>query len=172
MKAKLAITLIVVSFASHVYGQSKTNATVKEKLSLSTEGLAIGTKAPAISAVEWLSEVPDLTGKFVVLDFWGTSCKPCISGFAHVNELHRKYKDKAVFIAATTDESAEDIYAFDGPPVEFYSMMQKPGTWKDFNIQGIPHMIVIDPKGIVRFSGNGIDVNDKMLLDLFAKYGK
>lgn len=162
--------MAVLSISSYAHAQS--NVKAEEKKSVSVGGLQIGTKAPAIQAKEWLSEKPDTKGKFIALDFWGTSCKPCISGFAHVNELHRKHKDHIAFIAATTDESPEETYAFNSPVIEFSSMMQQPKVWQDFNIQGIPHMIIIDPKGIVRFSGNGHDVTDEMLSDLIAKYGK
>ncbi len=34
--------------------------------------------------------------------------------------------------------------------IEFYSGLWK--SWDAYNIQGIPHMIIVDPKGIVRFS--------------------
>ncbi|WP_083801735.1 TlpA disulfide reductase family protein [Pedobacter sp. BAL39] len=148
MKIILLLSLAMFSLTSYVHAQSN----VAPEKSISLGGLQIGTKAPDLQAKEWLSEKPDTKGKFVALDFWGTSCKPCISGFAHVNELHRKHKDQIAFIAATTDEAPEETYAFNSPVIEFSSMMQKPKVWKDFNIQGIPHMIIIDPKGIVRFS--------------------
>ncbi|WP_442591236.1 TlpA family protein disulfide reductase [Pedobacter sp. AW31-3R] len=170
MKTKILLSLAVFSLTSYVHAQSKLKKEAEKSVSIG--GLQIGTKAPGIQAEEWLSEKPDMKGKFIALDFWGTSCKPCISGFPHVNELHRQYKDQIAFIAATTDESPEETYAFNGPVVEFSSIMQKPKVWKDFNIQGIPHMIIIDPKGIVRFSGNGHDVTDQMLNDMIAKYGK
>ena len=115
-------------------------------------GLPVGTKAPELKVDEWLSETPDMTGKFIALDFWGTHCKPCIAGFAHINELHRRYQDKIVFIATTLQALAgtpEDVYTFEGgAPVEFYSMLKK--SWDEYNVQGIPYMVVIDPKGTVR----------------------
>ncbi len=41
----------------------------KEKVSTSF-GLPVGTRAPELKVEEWLSETPDLNGKFVALDFW------------------------------------------------------------------------------------------------------
>lgn len=170
MNVRILLTLVAVSLASYVHAQSKVSTEAKK--SFSTDGLQIGTKAPAIQAKEWLSEIPDMKGKFVALDFWGPTCKPCIAGFAHVNELHRKYKEKVAFIATTTDELPEEKYAFNYPTIEFSSMMQKSTVWKDFKVNGIPHMVIIDPKGIVRFSGNGYDVTMEMLDNMIAKYGK
>jgi thiol-disulfide isomerase/thioredoxin len=146
---------------------------VKKKASVVLGGLSVGTKAPEFKADEWLSETPDMKGRFVALDFWGTHCKPCIAGFAHINELHRKFKDKIVFIATTEQARPgvpEDVYTFQGgAPIEFYSMLKK--SFDAYNVQGIPYMVVVDPTGIVRFSGNGHDLDEQTLLDLFAKYG-
>ncbi len=143
-----------------------------EKASLTLGGLPVGTKAPELKVEEWLSEVPDLKGKFVALDFWGPYCKPCIAGFPHINELHHKFKDKVVFIASTTNESPGDVYTFEaGTPIEFYSMMLKSKSLSDdYKIYGIPHMILVDPNGIVRFNGNGFNLTEAMLNDIITKY--
>ena len=50
-------------------------------------------------------------------------------------------------------------------------MMQKPKAWDDYKIYGIPHMILVDPKGIVRFNGNGFNLTEAMLNDIITKYG-
>lgn len=129
-----------------------------------------GSQAPELKVKEWFSEKPDLKGKFIALDFWSVTCKPCIAGFAHVNELHRKYKDKVVFIATSTDKNPESVYVFDsGPTIEFYSML--PQDKEIYKIKYIPYMILIDPKGIVRFSGNGFDLTESKLDEIIEKYG-
>jgi thiol-disulfide isomerase/thioredoxin len=172
MNAKVLISIVILLSAGASYGQEQAGSSPVKPKSLVLGGVNVGTKAPPLKVVEWLSEVPDMKGKFVALDFWGTSCKPCISGFPHVSELQKRFKDKIVFIAATTNEGIEDTYTFDGSSkIEFYSVIQPASNWVDFNIQGIPYMVVIDPKGIVRFSGNGYDLTGDMLLDIFSKYG-
>lgn len=179
MKLKFMMTLAIFLVAGYVHGQSKKTAIKKRKAATVAKApkqqlqLSIGMKAPALKVDEWLSEVPDIKGKFVALDFWGPSCKPCIAGFPHVNELNRKYKDHVVFIAATTDESPGEVYTFEaGVPIEFYSMIQKAKVWNDdYKIVGIPNMILIDPKGIVRYNGNGFELSEAMLKDIIAKYG-
>lgn len=170
---KAISVLVVLLVAINTGSQCQSNPAQNDKAKAATArlvlgGLPVGTKAPELKVEEWLSEKPDLKGKFVALDFWGTNCGPCISGFAHLNELHRKYKDKVAFIASTLNDSP-DVYVFEKASIEFYSGLWK--SWDAYNIQGIPHMIIVDPKGIVRFSGNGHDVTDEVLQDLFVKYG-
>ncbi|SDK65563.1 Thioredoxin-like [Pedobacter sp. ok626] len=178
MNIKVMVTLAAMLATGYAYGQTKQKPTAKKrpataKVPQDNGKLVAGMKAPVLKVEEWLSEVPDMKGKFVALDFWGPSCKPCIAGFPHINELHHKYKDQVVFIAATTDEDPGEVYSFEaGAPVEFYSMMQKAKAWnEDYKVVGIPHMVLVDPAGIVRYSGNGFELSEAMLQGIIKKYG-
>ena len=120
MKVKVIIIMAILLTTGYAYGQSKISSKDEKKALSISGGLSVGTKAPELKVEEWLSEVPDLKGKFVALDFWGPSCKPCIAGFPHVNELHRKFQDKVIFIAATTNDRPGDVYTFEaGTPIAF-----------------------------------------------------
>ncbi len=175
MKTKVIFTMAILLISGYTFGQTKKVAAEEKKRitasSIAIDTMAVGMKAPLFKVEEWLSEVPDMKGKFVALDFWGPSCKPCIAGFPHVNELHRKYKDKVAFIAATTDDAREEVYTLQaGVPIEFYSMMQKPKAWKDYKVNGIPYMLLMDPDGIVQYSGNGFLLTEAMLDNIISKY--
>ena len=55
----------------------------------------LGKKAPALQVKEWLTEKPDTTGKFIILDFWSTGCGPCVKFTPHMNSP--KYSKKRLF---------------------------------------------------------------------------
>ncbi len=115
MKAISVLVVLLVAINSGSQCQLKPAPDDKAKAAparLVLGGLPVGTKAPELKVEEWLSEKTGSERKVVALDFWGTNCGPCISGFAHVNELHRKYKDKVAFIASTLSESP-DVYVFE-----------------------------------------------------------
>jgi thiol-disulfide isomerase/thioredoxin len=49
------------------------------------------------------------TGKVVVVDVWGTFCKPCMKEFPHLVELHNKHADDGlVCVSVAIDENEQE----------------------------------------------------------------
>ena len=135
----------------------------------------IGQKAPALVVEKWISPQPSTQGKFVLIDFWATWCGPCRKGIPELNAFQQKYKDRLVVIGIS-DESAEQVKKFASPKINYSSAIDTQGrTKKKLEVEGIPHVIVIDPRGIVRWEGfpslKGHELTDAVLQDVFTKYG-
>ena len=128
--------------------------------------------APNISIEKWLTGMPDMQGKFVLIDFWATWCGPCRRSIPHLNELHGKFKDKLVVIGIS-DEPEQAIRAMTEPKIEYTVVSDSQGrTAKEVEVRGIPHTMLIDPHGIVRFEGMPHYLQEKSLAQLLAKYSQ
>lgn len=126
--------------------------------------------APNISVEKWITGVPDMQGKFVLIDFWATWCGPCRRSIPHLNELYSKFKDKLVVIGVS-EESEQAIQAMTEPKIEYTIVSDTQGrTAKAVEVTGIPHAMLIDPRGIVRFEGMPHYLEEKSLALLIEKY--
>jgi peroxiredoxin len=74
-----------------------------------TEKVEIGKKAPDFLVTDMSGSkisLSDLQGKGVLLNFWGTWCKPCEKEMPYMNELYASYKEKGIeMIALNADET-------------------------------------------------------------------
>jgi cytochrome c biogenesis protein CcmG/thiol:disulfide interchange protein DsbE len=128
--------------------------------------------APEISVEKWLSEPPDMQGKFVLVDFWATWCGPCRESIPHLNQLSAMFKDKLVVIGLSK-EPEQKIRAMTSPKIEYTIASDTQGrTSQAVEVRGIPHTILIDPTGIVRFEGMPHYLDEKGLETLIAKYSR
>lgn len=133
-------------------------------------------KAPELVVEEWISKEPKLKGKFIIIDFWATWCGPCRQSIPKFNELQKKFK-KDLVIIGLSDESAEKIRAFKLQPIEYANAIDTQARMKKtLEIKGIPHVILIDPKGIVRWEGfptlQGHELTIEVVEHLIKKYKK
>lgn len=123
--------------------------------------IAVGTAAP-----DWTLKthdnkdvkLSDLKGKVVVLDFWAVWCGPCKVAMPHVEELHKKYKDKGVLVyGVNTWESEEN------DPAKFMSdkgytyglLMKGDEVATAYRVSGIPTFYIIGHDGKVAFTKVG-----------------
>jgi cytochrome c biogenesis protein CcmG, thiol:disulfide interchange protein DsbE len=110
-------------------------------------------KAPALFVENWIGEAPKTEGKFVLIDFWATWCPPCRKAIPELNELAANFPDQLVVIGIT-NESLESVRKMNEPMMKYYSAIDTQGrTSSDIGIEGIPHVLLIDPSGTVCWQG-------------------
>jgi len=113
-----------------------------------------------------------------LIDFWYTSCMPCINAIPHLNKLYKKYGNKIDVIGINPYEiskkDSEKIYNFlRRTPID-YPIYLVDSIPADYNITAYPTIYIIDKKGIVRYSKIGLSENmynelDEVLSDLLKK---
>ncbi len=122
-----------------------------------------GKKMPEVKATEWLTAKPDLKGKVVLYDFWATWCGPCRKVIPEMNEWSKKFKDDLVIIGVSNEERGPvDAYLKEQPINYSLALDTKNKFNGDLKIQGIPHVYVVSPDGIVRWQGFPLQAEDTL----------
>lgn len=138
---------------------------------------ADGSPVPSIKTNATLSgnsfNINELKGKYVLIDFWGIWCGPCVAEMPEVKKFQEKHKDNLVVVGINSGDTKEKIQAFVAK--NNYGWIQLMSDKKNtpdnfvnrFNVQGFPTKFIIDPNGkiIKRFVGSGEDAF-KMLEEL------
>jgi cytochrome c biogenesis protein CcmG/thiol:disulfide interchange protein DsbE len=129
-----------------------------------------GQRAPDFAVDQWLTDAPDIRGKFVLIEFWATRYEPCRQCIPLLNALYIKYGNRMAVIGIT-DETAAVVQKMTDPPI-YYAVASDPQTrmLKALEIRGLPHCILIDPQGIVRYEGIPAFLNQARLEHLLDKY--
>lgn len=166
---KIALILLITVCSTVVFGQESNN---EKKLWAKS---VINQKAPKLEVQEWVSKKPDTTtGKFTLIDFWATWCGPCRVYIPMLNDFHKKYADR-LNVIGISDEPIEKVKAFNNPKINYFEAVDpKKRIYSQLEIKGIPHVIIISPKGTVIWEGfpllANFELTEKVLIDLMEKY--
>jgi thiol-disulfide isomerase/thioredoxin len=136
----------------------------------------INQKAPKLVVEKWLSDKPDTKGKFVLIDFWATWCGPCKIAIPELNKFRTEFEDDLIVIGIS-DETKEVVNQLTSPKIEYYSATDtKNKMYNSLEVAAIPHCILIDPDGIVRWEGypilKGFELTSEVIKEIIEKYNK
>ena len=122
--------------------------------------LEIGVTAPGIDVGEWICGKPNngggISGKNVVLEFWGTQCGPCISAIRHLNELSDKYGGEGTLFVSLSQDTPDMVVRFlQKRPIKGAVAIDRDNrTFDAYGIRSIPHTVLIDAHGVLRWQGH------------------
>jgi len=125
--------------------------------------LAEGAPAPALDAERLVGgtvSLPQLKGRWVLLDFWATWCPPCRDELPWLKKLAAKYEPRGlVFLALNQDEDRQRALAAEFaqavPGLERHVVLGTPEMKARWHVDGLPTLYVIDPQGRVYASAEG-----------------
>jgi len=117
----------------------------------------LNTAAPELIVQKWIGEVPETAGKFVLVDFWATWCGPCREAIPELNQLAKEFSETLVVIGLS-DETEEQVTAMREPLIHYFSAIDPAARTKGaIGVVGIPHVVLIDPSGVVCWQGFPLD---------------
>ncbi|WP_162130538.1 SUMF1/EgtB/PvdO family nonheme iron enzyme [Schlesneria paludicola] len=90
-------------------------------------------------------------GKVVILDFWFRQCSWCLKAMPQVNEVGLHFMNQpVVVIGMSTDEDEEDTAAVVKKMSLNYPVLKAREVAEQYEIDGFPTLLVIDPNGVIR----------------------
>ena len=151
------------------------------------EQFPAGTPSPTFENYEnfkgGTTSLSDLKGKYVYVDVWATWCGPCIAEIPSIKKLEEQYKDKNIQFVSISIDDAMRSGGGDAAVAKnkWRTMVEEESlvglqlfsdkNWesdfiKNYNIQGIPRFILIDPNGNV-VDANAPRPSSAKLVELF-----
>ncbi len=124
----------------------------------------------------------DLKGKYVLVDFWASWCKPCRAENPNVVRLYKKYHAKGFDVFSVSLDGLPNqpnpkqgwLEAIHNDGLEWENHVSELKGWQsmvvqEFGIQGIPFTLLIDPEGkIIAKNIRGAALEEK-LSEIFDK---
>jgi thiol-disulfide isomerase/thioredoxin len=143
--------------------------------------LKVGDPAPKLQTGKWVQGEPVKSfekGKAYIVEFWATWCGPCRASIPHLNEIHKKFKDKGLVVigqdCSERDESRVAPFiktmgdkmtyrvALDDKTSNKTGQMSK--TWMEAAGQdGIPTAFLVDTKGKIAWIGHPMELKEQSI---------
>lgn len=119
---------------------------------LKMEKKNVGQKAPDFHRKDQegkLISTEKAKGKILVLNFWFTTCKPCIAEIPELNHLYNEYKKNPdVIFASITFSTSEQIKSFTQKrEVNYPIISDAEDICNQYGINGFPTTVIIDQEG-------------------------
>lgn len=114
----------------------------------------------------------EFRGKFVIVDFWGTFCLPCIAAFPKLESWQKRFGDRLQILLVATDgyQKAKQFY-------ETREKANKPmflpcainrTMVKYFQVKEVSTYVWIDDKGYIRAITDEYQLNEKNITDFIS----
>ena len=160
----MILSNVAAAFEKSYPGAQMTQAMVQQTAQVETmynqhigNEAAVGKDAPDIvlpRADGTLLKLSSLRGNYVLIDFWASWCGPCRRENPNVIRLYNMYKDKGFTVYSVSLDENKDAWlgaiAADG--LVWPNHVSDLSKWNSpvvqaYQIQGIPHTVLVDPKG-------------------------
>ena len=104
-------------------------------------------------------------GKIVILDFWATWCGPCLVVMPHLQAIHEAYREQdVVVIGINAWENGDPAALMRARNWDYLLLLNGDQVASDYQVSGIPTMVVIDQSGTIvqRKVGAGPNVEQEL----------
>lgn len=118
---------------------------------------------PDVYGTPW--EFQEAQGQLILLDFWGTWCRPCLAAIPHIKRLHSEYGPAGLEVVGIACErgnesqrSRQALEAIERHKVNYRVLIAEEfdrcPVQQRFGIQSYPTLILLDRQGNIRWRGD------------------
>lgn len=101
----------------------------------------------------------DYRGKGLVLNFWGTWCKPCLKEMPDLNRAHNTYKDQGVEVLTihvkNSPQQIKQFFSALDEEVKLPVGLDNGDVMEAYNANDLPNTFVIDKDGKIKAHHKG-----------------
>jgi len=124
------------------------------------------TKIQTIDAKDF--DFEEYRGKYVLIDFWGSWCVPCIKFIPRIAEINSKYKTKGfVMVSVAYDENIEKVKELiESNQMNWIHLFQSKKNAEfieKLKVSAYPTLILVDPSGKIVCRDKSIEEIDELL---------
>ena len=98
----------------------------------------------------------DMKGKPTLINFWFTTCKPCVAEIVALNKIKSTFKDSVNFIAITYEKKDVVIKFLKKHDYDFIQVIDAQNFINEINLTNCPLNVFLDKEGKVVSVENGI----------------
>ncbi len=115
------------------------------------------------------ASLKDFKGKWLFLDFWFMGCSSCIKSFPKINQLQQEFNDEVQFIMVgciekRSNQNIKDFYEKLRVKQSLnIAMVYDSILAQRWDINSMPHIVIIDPQGIVKYITDGRDMDSEKI---------
>lgn len=109
-----------------------------------------GKPMPKMTLVDIDGKPIDYAGKKMMVNFWSTSCGPCIMEMPQLNELKVKYGKEILFVAIAPEPKKEVLKLLQKHRFDFVMIADAERLFQELKIDGYPKNFFVNANGVVQ----------------------
>ena len=115
-----------------------------------------GKPAPAFTLRDLKNKIVslnDFKGRVVLVDFWGTWCKPCVAALPQLQKWHKELGPRGLTVLGLAIDEDKKLVARTTAKVTYPQLLANSKVWQDYKISTLPALVLVgrDGKVVQRF---------------------
>ncbi|WP_460686265.1 TlpA disulfide reductase family protein [Niabella aquatica] len=100
----------------------------------------------------------DLKGYALYINFWSTSCGPCIAEMPDLSQLKKRYEKKKILFIGIAPEPADELQRFLKEHPFDFTIVSSDEIFQLLGIDSYPVNFFVDKKGVIKKVSTGTPV--------------